>query len=467
MIDFIKRHWFALLFVAALLARLPQLASPLWYDESWTQWISGLPFTRMMAAVAGDVHPPLFFALTWLVGRISLAPWALRMVPLACSLLTLLATRRLLLALRLPVAAQVVALMLVALSPWQIYYSSELRMYTLLELAFVMGASAVVDGDYLAMGFWMVVLCYTQNYGLMYSAVLGLWALRVGRYEIDKPITFGVVALVAYLPWALTGLRMQLAQVGAGYWIGTPTLPDVMLTVYYWLAGYIDGGLQVVVMVLAIWLTIMVIMRRDWELQWLTFGPIMLALIVSAWRPIYLSRALLPCSIPFYILIGKALADLRLPGRVAAVGFLVPAFVLAIVCDNSREVMIQRYRSPEVAALIAQGPTIQPIYYFGLSSLVELHQWSLPNPQYVWSYNMSIQSGSYSLATRQALGIDERELAAVPAGPVWLVAPINGYGHNDDMQAQVDAVLRDYPSRLVMELHGKENYGVEVYELWR
>ena len=37
----------------------------LWYDEAFTAWLARLPFGAMMAAVRGDVHPPLWYVIEW------------------------------------------------------------------------------------------------------------------------------------------------------------------------------------------------------------------------------------------------------------------------------------------------------------------------------------------------------------------------------------------------------------------
>src|SRR3990172_4757267 len=43
----------------------------LWYDETGAVWMATLPFARMLAATAGDVHPPLYMALLWVLVRLA------------------------------------------------------------------------------------------------------------------------------------------------------------------------------------------------------------------------------------------------------------------------------------------------------------------------------------------------------------------------------------------------------------
>jgi Dolichyl-phosphate-mannose-protein mannosyltransferase len=56
----------ALILAVALGARLWLAHSThLWFDELYTLWIARLPFADLLRAVAGDVHPPLHYALEW------------------------------------------------------------------------------------------------------------------------------------------------------------------------------------------------------------------------------------------------------------------------------------------------------------------------------------------------------------------------------------------------------------------
>ena len=49
-----------------------------WYDEVFTLAVAGLPLGRMFMALAGDVHPPLFYLIEWFNIRL-FGPGALRL----------------------------------------------------------------------------------------------------------------------------------------------------------------------------------------------------------------------------------------------------------------------------------------------------------------------------------------------------------------------------------------------------
>ncbi len=61
-------------------------SSPLWYDEAYTALLAGLPFDRMMTAIIGDVHPPLYYLM---VADWGSSPLGLRSFSLFLSVLAL------------------------------------------------------------------------------------------------------------------------------------------------------------------------------------------------------------------------------------------------------------------------------------------------------------------------------------------------------------------------------------------
>src|SRR3990172_8957004 len=63
-----SRYWPWLLFCSALAVRLFHLGSEsLWYDEAFSAHLAALPLPRLIAATAGDVHPPLWYIIEWLM----------------------------------------------------------------------------------------------------------------------------------------------------------------------------------------------------------------------------------------------------------------------------------------------------------------------------------------------------------------------------------------------------------------
>jgi 4-amino-4-deoxy-L-arabinose transferase-like glycosyltransferase len=125
----------------ALGLRLGRLTfQPLWWDEGTSVYFASQPLSDLTAATAADIHPPFYYVLLhfWMLlcGR---GEAALRLFSVVIGALTIpliyLVGRRL-----FDTRTAFLAALLLALSPFHVYYSQEVRMYapvTLLGLASV------------------------------------------------------------------------------------------------------------------------------------------------------------------------------------------------------------------------------------------------------------------------------------------------------------------------------------------
>lgn len=223
--------------VVAFGVRLVNLgAQSFWYDEAVSTYLAGLDLPAMLAHTAGDIHPPLYYALlhVWglLAGR---GQFALLFPSVVCGVLVVALTYRL--AQRLRSMGENVALLaafLTALSPFHVWYSQELRMYTL-------GAALGLVAAYCAVGFvagwhrrWLCLLgyvlaaavgLYTLYYfafllvfiNLFVAAMLLYYARRKARSPIPNPQSaisqfatwsLAQLAILAlYLPWLPVAFR--------------------------------------------------------------------------------------------------------------------------------------------------------------------------------------------------------------------------------------------------------------------
>ncbi|NJM41654.1 MAG: hypothetical protein HC853_13295 [Anaerolineae bacterium] len=165
---------FVLLFAAAL--RFYKLdAQSLWYDEGNSARIAERSVQLIIEGAAGDIHPPLYYLLLkfWrdLFGS---SEFALRSLSAACGVLLVWfvflmgrawCNRR----------VGVVAAVLVAISPFAIYYSQETRMYALLALWAAMSTWALMrisrDEGRVASG---GVLCAGDDGGVVYAVCVSV-----------------------------------------------------------------------------------------------------------------------------------------------------------------------------------------------------------------------------------------------------------------------------------------------------
>lgn len=132
------------IFALAFALRLVYLgAESLWYDETVSVFLAGQPPGELIAHTARDIHPPLYYLLLrgWLVatgfptGQADLSTNSLEFIAAFLSawwgVLLVALSWRLARRLSLPAPSPLIAALLVAVSPFGVWYSQEVRMYTL------------------------------------------------------------------------------------------------------------------------------------------------------------------------------------------------------------------------------------------------------------------------------------------------------------------------------------------------
>jgi mannosyltransferase len=189
--------------------------SELWLDEALAVNIAHLPLSQLHEALKEDGAPPLYYVL--------LHYW---MVLFGTSNAAVRALSGLLSVLTLPVAwvagrryggssAAWAVLLLLATSPFAIYYGTEARMYALVMFLTACGFVALDralrrprPGNLVAVAVVTAALLYTQYWALYLVAVLGLYLLLRnlfgrGRGLVKSWWALGavVVGCLAFVPW--------------------------------------------------------------------------------------------------------------------------------------------------------------------------------------------------------------------------------------------------------------------------
>lgn len=220
--------WFWIPFILGAALRAAWVWSqPLWYDENFTLAVIRLPLPRMMEALAGDVHPPLFYLLIRPLALLDIQPWMIRLpsvlmgiasLPLAWVVFGRLAS----------VKAQRAAFALFALfASANIFYSQEARMYALLTLLLLAAVWAMLARRWVLLGILAAALLYTQNYALLYLPALWLAGMVADRSTWKRLTLALALAGISFIPWVPTLLQQQ-SNLAGGYWI-PPLTPGVAL----------------------------------------------------------------------------------------------------------------------------------------------------------------------------------------------------------------------------------------------
>ena len=196
------------LILIGLALRLPSFGDSLWGDELSTNYVvNGFGMGSVIHIVLSDQEgtPPLFFLLVWLTKGIDGAE-GLRIVPLIAGLASIPLTY--LLGLRtVGRPAATVAAVLLALSPFQIYYSTEARAYSLMMMLCLVAAlsllTALDSGRarwWVAFGLSVAAAAYTHYTSVFVLVVLFGWAF-IARPKQRRPLLLaGLGAAIFYAP---------------------------------------------------------------------------------------------------------------------------------------------------------------------------------------------------------------------------------------------------------------------------
>ena len=226
------------------LARLPLVT--MWSDEYHSFKISSLPLSEIIQGNYGrDYNPPLYFALLHLQRRIfGDSEIAMRSPSLVFALITLplfFFSARSILKAFIPSTA---ALVLMAFHPMLIYYSIEIRSYSLLVLFSVLSflSCVMIHNGAKRQAVWLILLTlgllgclYTHYFGIIvplsiivFIGTKSLYFKRWSKSETLSLLGIGVAALL-YLPGILI-LRRQALTVPTGA-VLTPLIQSLQVFV--------------------------------------------------------------------------------------------------------------------------------------------------------------------------------------------------------------------------------------------
>jgi 4-amino-4-deoxy-L-arabinose transferase-like glycosyltransferase len=328
----------------------------LWYDEAFAVLYASLSPAQMVygtvtpvtGAGAADVHPLLYYFLLhgWM-GLAGRSPLTVRFLSVGLGMLTVAILWRLA-AWCFDRRTGLAVGLLAAVNPFHVAYSQEARMYALLGLAAVTATwgllralensrsrevirhspFAIRHSPFIVHWSLFIVAAaltlYAHNLGVFVLLALNLLVVARRRWWRCLPalLLADLAALALFGPWLVGVLPGQLGFVGRGYWLSPPGVEEVIRAVMFpvltfyepaplWLLGlgFFTSLLLLVLLILRVWRTRS---RAGWLLL-LCWTPVLLLLLISQWRPIYLERALLPSALFYLVAVGWLLTRGGLP----------------------------------------------------------------------------------------------------------------------------------------------------------
>jgi uncharacterized membrane protein len=404
---------FILIALAFVLARLWRVTSScLWFDEIFSVHAARHSWAGLVKFAAADIiHPPLFYALLkiWIaIGGESIL-W-LRLLPVLFSVATIVPFALLCRELRLKPSETNLALLLMAVSAFQLKYAKVLRMYTLLLFLSVFSIwlflrfirrQSPSKRDLLALTAVNLLLVYSHYYGWVMVALECLIVLFSQRRKFVSLAISTALCIVAYGPWIYEVAVSR--EPGGGLaqnigWIDRPGAHDIveyfvvfskpfLFTLssaerpYRPLTAWLVLFVVVIPIIFALWR-----MLRDRNtrstgglLAVLAFAPVVLAIVLS-WilpYPIWGTRHLIIGAGPFFIL--AAVGILRLwPHwiRIVALSVLGCWILLTGVVAVLRPAPVLTWCSWEgLVQQAAPGASNSAIEVYAFEDLVAYHLW--------------------------------------------------------------------------------------------
>jgi 4-amino-4-deoxy-L-arabinose transferase-like glycosyltransferase len=304
--------------------------------------------------MAADVHPLLYYSLLWGWQHVAgSSPIAVRTLSLILGMATIACGYGLSRSFFGQKAAGVAGLLL-AISPFQVHYSQETRMYALLALLLTAATWAYLRAlrggrarDWVVFSVLAACAMYTHNLAFTYLVPLSLTPVILRRWrDALRTLAAGLGALVLYLPW-LVQVPMQLARVRTAYWVERPGAATVVRTLLVYVSGLPveDWALPIVLacVILVVVIGVWALARRPgppkedragaiW-FAYLAAAPAAVMFLASFLQPVYLERALLPSGVMFLLWVGWVLTQsgLSRPFRFTATTAALLAFALGLL----------------------------------------------------------------------------------------------------------------------------------------
>lgn len=445
-------QWPIILFASTLGIRMAGLGSEaLWYDESFSAALGRLPLPQMIQATAGDVHPPLWYLVVWLVSHLGGTSEFWLRVPAA--LFSAGAVTELYLLVRNMVDHRtgLWSAGLMAFSAGMQYYGQEGRQYSLFTFLIMMCLRSALEDKRWRFAPTLALSLYTHNLAALYAVPLAGIALWKWRKDALLPLA---IAGWSYAPWFAVLVR-QLGDLSQGYWIAEGGIGG---TIYYWIYGSfgtrVPGWATIHTSLTAIVMTIgsLWAIRRDLK----KYAPLLavagipaleLFTVSTVWQPMMLARGLLPSSAGVLGLWGLGLSKMNKQARTFALVILVPMIALSMVNYFTDPTVKRAPADPQIEIIESNWQSGDVIYHTTIATPIG-YSYYLPE------YDFAImpggnERGGLTRTTRDALGLSEHEMPVETltgqgyrrAFVVWAT----GTSISDQQIAEASAIMDAYP----------------------
>lgn len=351
-----------IILAGAALLRFPPLFDSLWYDEAFTWSWSRLALAQFPAAVLSDVHPPTHYLISWLMMNLfGSSDLVLRLPEYIAGVAAVALMFRLVMAMKLGRSVALWAAALIALGTSAVYYSTDARPYSLMVCAVFTALIFLFEGKAYRFALAAALIPWMHNLGFFYLLVLLPGAAVYHRFNHRWLLACVLARLgaAALLPITIA----QTSIIADGFWIRInpgytlwPLVQSVMAIEEVQIVALLIPAF--VLVVLGVWSARLLLRLAAFRLVLLlALGvPSIVALISFIWKPVYLQRPLLACSLLLFIPLAWVLDQHseRVLARASVSAWLLVALAVFYTTPNNR---------PDYRTAIVEGCQGATAYY--------------------------------------------------------------------------------------------------------
>jgi uncharacterized membrane protein len=284
-------------------------------DESFSYFITNNSYSRILEATSNDVHPPLYYFLTkgWMY-FIGTSEFSLRLLSILLGSLAILAGY-FLIRLFFDKAKSLLISLAIMFNPFLIYYSWEIRMYSLSLLLilsstyFLMRIQRTLLKKYNKTLLIELIVLYSLSIGLalythyfaflvFFSQLIYIFKIYFEERKINSKILLSliVIPLIIFLPWLYT-MTSQLARGQGLDWLPRSNFFTLSNSIFDYLSTFSMVGLLSIAIMPFVAVFIFFIFKnykKEYLLFYLiAFIPLLTVVAISFFRPIFHVRYLI------------------------------------------------------------------------------------------------------------------------------------------------------------------------------
>ncbi len=194
-----------LVLLLAFYLRIDDLGNwPVRWDEAFSVWEAQMGFVEGTDFTARDVHPPLYFWLLHIWVRLTgSSEFAIRMLSVLPSLITILVVYAITLRLSRQRLAALLAMLLITTSPYHIHWSQDARMYALATLFASLTIYAFLRSRTRLFVISGILSVLSHYYGAIVLAVIVLHEAMFGRERRARRQWYAATAVISavFMVW--------------------------------------------------------------------------------------------------------------------------------------------------------------------------------------------------------------------------------------------------------------------------